>query len=57
MRGTVFYCQPCRKASFRHTCEDCGQTFPYLHVLQIHAEMAHLKGTLLVCQVEQNSLT
>jgi KRAB domain-containing zinc finger protein len=45
-----------RKASFRHTCEDCGQTFPYLHMLQIHAEMAHLKGTLLVCQVEQNSL-
>ena len=37
--------------SFRHTCEDCGQSFPYLNTLQIHAEMAHMKGTLHVCQV------
>jgi methionyl-tRNA synthetase len=39
------------KGSFRHTCEDCGQSFPYAHTLHIHAEMAHLKGPLLVCQV------
>ena len=37
--------------NFRHTCEDCGKSYPYLHALQIHAEMAHHKGAALMCTV------
>merc|ERR1711920_658275 len=39
------------RSDLKHTCEDCGKSYPYLHALQIHAEMAHMKGAVLMCTV------